>query len=291
MNEVALIEQKELRDEVIERIEVLDRVKELLLIPQLEMVTTVQVAEYYEVTPDVIRMCYNKNKDELDLDGISRISKEILNEKSFRLIGRVGGHIIENTDVFIPARGTLTFSKRAVLRIGMLLRDSEIAKEVRTQLLNAIGKVDAQILTADIDEEKQLALNIATAMMSGSVEEFGMATKKMLMFKDRHIAELQQNNKALASGNLEWEERASVNKAVRIIAGKCGGNPAFIWKQLYDELLYKHHMNLALRGKPPLIKHVREGEWKLVQKSLAAICEEKGLSFTKIVEKAKLKND
>lgn len=28
------------------------------------------------------------------------------------------------------------FSPRAVLRIGMLLRDSEVAKEVRTQLLN-----------------------------------------------------------------------------------------------------------------------------------------------------------
>lgn len=36
----------------------------------------------------------------------------------------------------IPNRGIRCFSKRAVLRFGMLLRDSEVAKEVRTQLLN-----------------------------------------------------------------------------------------------------------------------------------------------------------
>lgn len=42
---------------------------------------------------------------------------------------------IGDTEVLINNRGIRCFSKRAILRIGMLLRDSEVAKEVRTQLL------------------------------------------------------------------------------------------------------------------------------------------------------------
>lgn len=42
----------------------------------------------------------------------------------------------------IPPRGLILIPKRALLRIGMLLRDSEVAKEVRSRLLDIIHDVE-----------------------------------------------------------------------------------------------------------------------------------------------------
>lgn len=293
MNEAALIESKDLRNQAIERVEVLDKVKELLLVPNLDVMTTNQVADYYEVENEVIQKCYQRNHDEIDSDGVIVLKAERLSGQDVHVVKERGGNVI-TVDGFgtfkIPYPGVRSFSKRAVLRIGMLLRDSEIAKEVRTQLLNIVGKAADEVVVADIDEEREILMNIGAAYASGSLERFAKESQRLVNFQNRHITELQQNNKALAIGNLEWEDRSSVNKAVRLMATKLGVPFGFVWKDLYNELLYKHHMNLAMRGKPPLINHVKEDEWKFVQKSLASMCEEKGLSFAKIVERAKLKD-
>jgi hypothetical protein len=47
VNTESFIEKKNLRDECIDRIEVLQKVKALMLIPQLECMTLKQVAEFY----------------------------------------------------------------------------------------------------------------------------------------------------------------------------------------------------------------------------------------------------
>lgn len=80
----------------------------------------------------------------------------------------------------IPNRGMKLFSKRAVLNIGMLLRDSDIAKEVRSRLLdieyesdNAIqenGNTVKENIINEIDEEKALIIQRVEAEMAGDYE-------------------------------------------------------------------------------------------------------------------------
>lgn len=53
-NEVALLESKALRDSVLDRTDVLDRVKALSLLPD-GMHTTAMVATYFGVTAEAIR--------------------------------------------------------------------------------------------------------------------------------------------------------------------------------------------------------------------------------------------
>lgn len=53
----------------------------------------------------------------------------------------------------IGYKGNGIFPKRAILRVGMLLRDSEVAKEVRTQLLNIEENTAAEVKTYEIDYE------------------------------------------------------------------------------------------------------------------------------------------
>lgn len=48
------------------------------------------------------------------------------------------------------------FPKRAILRVGMLLRDSEVAKEVRTQLLNIEEHTATEVKTYEIDYEQEV---------------------------------------------------------------------------------------------------------------------------------------
>ena len=72
MNELNLTVNKELRERVAGRVEVLDKVKKLLLLPQLEMMTLQQVADYYEVDFETAKKCYMRNKDEIGLDGAAK---------------------------------------------------------------------------------------------------------------------------------------------------------------------------------------------------------------------------
>lgn len=299
MQELELLERKDLREQAISRIEVLDKVKKLLLIPELDVMTIKQVADYYGVTVDVIKKCHSNNKKEIEEDGVTlKNYKDFLKGNHFTLETKQGKSIIRLSDTVtleIPNRGIRCFSKRAVLRIGMLLRDSEVAKEVRTQLLNTFEHSTDHQKTADIDEEKQLQLAVGAAYCSGDIDEVMKAATMVTAFKNRYITklensnqELENNNKALAGELLKWDDRKCINRAVRLIASECGTKFGYIWKELYDELRYKHGIGLSQRGKPPFIQYVKEDEWTQVQQSLAAICEVKDISFSKIIKTAKL---
>lgn len=164
-----LLDNENLRNTLIGRIDVLEKVKHLLLIPEMECMTIRQVAEYYEVDFESIRKCYSRNKEEIDLDGVSFETpvnlKKIFNGTSCPIKdweqkhGKLIVHIDDSTTIEIPNRGIKMFSKRAVLRIGMLLRDSVIAKEVRSQLLNiyeAAQNKSPALVTKEIEAEENL---------------------------------------------------------------------------------------------------------------------------------------
>lgn len=301
MTNTELIEKKDLREQLIERIEVLDKVKKLFLIPDMEVMTIRQVAEYFEVGLEAIQSCYKDNKLEIDEDGVVLKSyREFLSVLKGQVRILNGKTIVElgnGVEIIIPRAGVKCFSKRAVLRISMLLRDSEIAKEARTQLLNTFEHSTDEQKTLDINEETNIMLEIGRAAVSGDIQRINEAYTSAIAFKNRHITkleesnvELSRNNKALAGEILEWKDRACLNKAIRIIANTVHTKYAYIWKDLYEELLYKHGIGLKMRGKSPYIQHIKEGEWKFVIQSLAAICEAKDISVSKVFEKAKIAN-
>ncbi|BDR74295.1 hypothetical protein K144316041_p21340 (plasmid) [Clostridium tetani] len=152
VNENELLEKKDLREEMIGKVEVLDKVKKLILLPDTEYATKKQVAKYYEVKVDAIESIERRNKEELLSDGYNKFSSKDIKT----LIGQVDG-------IKIPNTGMNLFPRRAILRVGMLLRDSEVAKEVRTQLLNIEEKTTEEQKTDDINKEKLLFMNIMFA--------------------------------------------------------------------------------------------------------------------------------
>ena len=53
-----MVDNKEERQKYIDRVEVLEKVKKLFLIPQLDMMTARQIADFYEVEMNTIQICY-----------------------------------------------------------------------------------------------------------------------------------------------------------------------------------------------------------------------------------------
>ena len=68
-NEQTIMDYRQVREEYIDRVDVLDKVKNLLLIPAMECMTMKQVADYYEVSIDSVKGIYNYNKEEFIADG------------------------------------------------------------------------------------------------------------------------------------------------------------------------------------------------------------------------------
>ena len=277
VEEQAIIENKELRDQLVEKVEVLQKVKSLLLIPQTEIATVKQVAAFYEVGEEAVQSLYKDNKNELDEDGVSLKSyRDFLNVPEGQLKTGRGKSTLSYTNGYvlvIPNRGLKTFPRRAILRIGMLLRDSKIAAEVRTQLLNIEEKTTIEIKTQDINEEQSLAINIGMAHMAGNIDQFAKASQQYIAFQNRNITKLKDSNRALAQGELIWEDRSRINFAVRKLATATHTKYGIMWSELYKQLKNKYHIDLVSRGKQPWIQHVTEIEWTKVIKSFSALCE------------------
>lgn len=304
MKEMQFNDERELRDKYVERFDVLERVKNLLLIPNSGVMTINQVANYYSnesksVTPDAIRKLYSLHKDEFDSDGVYIKSyKDFLIGNEFTLENLKGKVILTHQSgmlLEIPNRGIRVFTKRAILRVGMLLRDSEIAKEVRTQLLNIEEKVSNEVKIQDITEEQSLMLAVGMAFASGDLNAFATASTNLVAFKNRYIYKLEENNEkletdniALAKGILEWSDRSRLNSGLRMLKRFTDLSYAELWNELYRNLQYKYGICLKQRGNSPYIQHVKKNEWDKVIKVFGAMCEAYGKSPTEMFRQTEI---
>lgn len=298
-----IIESRTLRDVAIERLEVLEKVKQVMTIPRTDLLTTPQVAQYFGVQNATIRMVYKRNKEEIDSDGVTRFTfAELRNHletsqdvtPQIERVGKGPYHMtIDGTTVQVnPANNTL-FTKRAVLRIAMLLRDSEIAKEIRTQLLNVVEVVEDNTpvaMTSTLDEEMQLTTNITAAFKDGDIVRLLKCAAELNNFQKARINKLQTVNHQLAGDILEWDNAGKINAAVRYIAGHAGMNIANVWTLFYRQLNYKYHINLKHRGgrKTPYLQYAKDDEWILIQKTILSIAENLDLDMEDLMKRSQL---
>lgn len=144
------------RDRHSTRTEVLDKVGVLRQLPDDLHCTTPMVAEFYGVGVDVIRQAVVRNREELDDDGYAVLRLPEVSDMLSLTPSELG---LPNGTAHVAL-----FPRRAVLRIGMLLRDSPIARKVRDYLLEAergwripTSFSDALRLAADEHDARELA--------------------------------------------------------------------------------------------------------------------------------------
>lgn len=153
--DLTLLDARADRDELVGCTEVLDKVGVLRTLPDDLHLTTDMVAEFYEVPVKTIQTVVSRNREELDEDGIVIYSRALF-EETFTL------------KVSSSASSFMLYNRRAVLRIGMLLRDSDVARRVRDMLLSVEATSAARFavpttfsealrLAADEHEARELA--------------------------------------------------------------------------------------------------------------------------------------
>lgn len=250
-----LINKREVRDEFINRLEVLDKVKKLLLLEGIELATTEQVASYYEVSKELVYMTVSRNIEELSLDGYKVFFKDNLLTNGMLVKTKRGGFDIIGSNNNIIAsgsnKGIALFTKRSILRVGMLLRDSEVAQEVRTQLLNIVEEVPKEKQIKHIDKENSLLLGII-----GSTDklEQALAIREYKQYKDRHIEQLQNENNLLKGEIQDWNIQGLINRLVRKISWRVfKGSFDKGWDKLYGTMYYRY--NIGIRKRISNCKH------------------------------------
>ena len=183
VSDSVLLESKSARDNRLERVpneralEILNKAKALLvaLWKGTGVTTTEEIARYYEVESSVVRHASKQHRDELLNDGWREVKGQE-NLKSLRSIG---------SEVFSLPEATTRiaiWTPRAALRLGMILRDSEIAKAVRTSLLDAVETV----IPAQSQEIERLNLELQVAQAQATAAQ----SQERLMQATNAIANL-----------------------------------------------------------------------------------------------------
>ena len=158
-SELVLTESRTMRAQTADRVDVLDKVKALALLPDGVHASTEIVASYFEVDIEAIKSLVKDNRVELFENGM-----RILVGEELRAFKDLCG--IES-----KARSLATYSRRAILNVGQLLRDSRVARQVRTYLLD-VEEIATPAQRVEGVERAQLARERLTAM--GVAKQFGL---------------------------------------------------------------------------------------------------------------------
>lgn len=203
------------REELIEKIDTLEKVKNLLLIPGTDFTTLNGVANYYEVSPETIYGVVKRHREELVADGMTQIKKtdfivkfyneQYVNYKTHMTKSSFSA-ILPNGDVYtFTNKGVLIFNRRSILRIGMLLTQSKIAEELRTQLLNIEEQTNClDNYSVDIDNVGEtLTFAFINKDIHGFATEFMKLNNLMFKNKDATIKALTDENNRLKEENIK----------------------------------------------------------------------------------------
>lgn len=172
-NEKVFVESQSLREDYIDKVDVIDKIKAILYLNQNMVVNVEMVANYYEVTNKAINTIIDRHRTELEEDGIMVLKGQDLKEFKTKICYPQS----EDTKTYevnvdyakLNKTTSMTIlTKRAMLRIGMLLTTSDVAVKVRSYLLNLeenstleqkkwaiqreVGKIDRKRMTTAIKD-------------------------------------------------------------------------------------------------------------------------------------------
>ncbi|HHT7180733.1 TPA: hypothetical protein ACTZ5A_005457 [Bacillus cereus] len=134
--------------------------------------------------------------------------------------------------VAISHAGVNVSPRRVILHVVMLLRDSEIVKVVRNQLLNIEEKTKSEARVADIDEEIKLQMEVGQAFMSRDINALAQANEKLIEFKSCHITKIEKKLQ---------EQKTVKNVSKEEVQYK---NPGQILRKLFNQYAVVIHVTI-----------------------------------------------
>ena len=177
MNDLILLESQSARNEKLtaltqdSALDHLNKAKSLVMAmwQGTGAATTEQMADYYDVSIDTVQSCIKDNREEFGSDGL-----HVAKGKDLKALKNIVMSRKDITDLENIHRLTI-WTPRAALRLGMLLRDSVIAKQIRTLLLDL-----AQVVPQQQEQiyELQLRLELAQAERDAAIAQKNLLDKR-----------------------------------------------------------------------------------------------------------------
>jgi hypothetical protein len=185
---IALSESKALRDSKLDgvsqdrAIDLLDKAKSLFvaLHQGVGVATTEQVAAYYEVPIESIKKISQRHSQELISDGLKVLQGDDLKEHK------------DTMSLCDSSARLTTWTPRAMLRCGLVLRDSLVAKEVRNVILDI---AERKVSIEDLEQQFVPAPIPVVPPIKQMKEMYGI--NKMMhgkAYADRWMAQMQQRH-------------------------------------------------------------------------------------------------
>jgi hypothetical protein len=190
MNDLIFVESQSARQEKLEKttheaaLGSLNKAKALVMAmwQGTGIATTEQMADYYEISADTVRSVVKNNRGELESDGLKVLKGKDLKD------------VRSNLDLTPDTAQAIIWTPRAALRLGMLLRDSEVAKQVRTTLLDVVESVPAQhdrIRELELEVEFQKLKNEHSSLQNSMMLMHGKSAVLALAGKSDQLVKVE----------------------------------------------------------------------------------------------------
>ena len=259
-------------------IQVLEQVKNILMLSNTDFMTVQMTAEYFEVGEKAINSLILRNKDELIENGLKIISgketKEILGNFNKKFANYRG--YFECDGIKFNNRTNTLINKRVLLNIGMLLRDSKVAKELRRRILDIVHDAEQTNIVDNIVEEirteQQVSQDMLQAILNGDKDKESLLKTELIGLKNKRIIELEG---VITNAITITESKAIINKCIRAMAIKKNGNNfGSTWNEFYKVINYKLGINVKTRNGKGLSRFTDDElkEMEIIAKSWCKEC-------------------
>ena len=134
------VESETIRNETLNNVsyDFLDKLKVIPYLTEDMVITLDQTATYYDVSVDAIRTIVKRNRNEFENDGMTVLSGMDLKD----FIIKICEVQSDPHKISTKTRSLTLITKRSLLRIGMLLTNSDLATKIRNYLLNIEEKTE-----------------------------------------------------------------------------------------------------------------------------------------------------
>lgn len=129
------IMDEKVRNELVQRVDVLESIRPIPTLPGRDYITTEQVAIYFKVHIDEVKKVCTKYKKEFADDGMETKTIEEITDGQEVEVEKQKGRVLvayaNGRNISIGYKGARVFPKKAVMRFGLLLENSILAKDLR----------------------------------------------------------------------------------------------------------------------------------------------------------------
>ena len=158
-----ILEKEELRENILNNnrsLNIMDEYKTITTINNMEYETIDRVAKYFEVDYDCIKKLIQNNKRELIKNGLlilkGRETREFLVRENNSPTNYRGYFIADNRK--FANKSNILVNKRCFLNMAMLLRDSKIAQDIRSKILDIVLNENPKTEISTIDNTELLRM-------------------------------------------------------------------------------------------------------------------------------------